>query len=326
MADLLKKKTFITVAAALVIVSAVLAFNSGKNSEQKDNVTDLNNGYSNASDGFSVSDNSGLGKEVLDLDENVADNRVTVPDKGDDSLTASGNDTLTVTDKNKNDSGKEGTSTENTGKDLNNSESGTDKEGGEDTKTDAKNTDAKGDNKDSNADENNKTGENSDDKDKDSKDNEDGKDTKQTSGISVESLVFNEETKIPWPVRGEIILPFSPDHAVYHSTLNQFKANPAVLIACEAGTPILAGVPGIVTAVYEDAWHGNMITIDVGEGYSFTYGQLDTIELEAGDILESGDLIGNVKEVTKYYANEGNHLYFQIKYEELSLDPEMFME
>ena len=46
----------------------------------------------------------------------------------------------------------------------------------------------------------------------------------EVSGVTVESLSFHLEDGIAWPVHGEIILPFSIDHAVYHKTLTTATA------------------------------------------------------------------------------------------------------
>lgn len=152
-----------------------------------------------------------------------------------------------------------------------------------------------------------------------------GTDTQPVSGITVESLSFQLEDGLTWPVHGNILLPFSTDHVVYHATLNQFKINPALLIECEPGTEILAPVRGIITEVVENPMTGWTVTMAVGDDYTLTYGQLEQGELAAGDVLEAGDTLGVVARVTKYYTMEGNHLYFQMKRGEEILDPTQYL-
>lgn len=149
--------------------------------------------------------------------------------------------------------------------------------------------------------------------------------TQEVSGVTVESLSFHLEDGISWPVHGEILLPFSPDHAVYHKTLNQFKVNPALLIGCEPGTQILVPVRGIITGITETPQTGVTITMAVGDDYFLVYGQMEKSDLEVGKVLEAGDTIGTVAKATKYYTLEGDHLYFQILHENESIDPMQYL-
>lgn len=148
----------------------------------------------------------------------------------------------------------------------------------------------------------------------------------EVSGVTVESLSFHLEDGIAWPVHGEIILPFSIDHAVYHKTLNQFKVNPALLISCEPGTQILAPVRGIITDITETPQTGVTITMAVGDDYFLVYGQMENSELAIGNVLEVGDTIGIVAKATKYYTLEGNHLYFQMLHEKEAVDPTQYLK
>lgn len=145
--------------------------------------------------------------------------------------------------------------------------------------------------------------------------------TKEVSGITVESLEFQIEDGLAWPVHGNVILPYSADHAIYHATLMQFKVNPAILIGCEEGTQVLAPTRGIITEVTETPQTGVTVTMAIGSDYSLVYGQLEKGKWAVGDILEPGDTIGTVAKVSRYYSVEGNNLYFQIRHGEETIDP-----
>ena len=48
-------------------------------------------------------------------------------------------------------------------------------------------------------------------------------------------LMFSEEDVLRWPVNGNVIIPYSMEQTVYFSTLDQYKYNPAIVIAGEVG-------------------------------------------------------------------------------------------
>mgnify|MGYP003305586767 CR=1 FL=1 len=65
--------------------------------------------------------------------------------------------------------------------------------------------------------------------------------------------------------------------------------------------------------LFEDAKIGQAVTVDIGNGYELTYGQLEDIMVLQGDVISAGDIIGKVAAPTKYYSVEGSNLYFSMK-------------
>lgn len=55
-------------------------------------------------------------------------------------------------------------------------------------------------------------------------------DPAEAVGVTPMQLSFYEDSKLAWPVEGNVILDFSMDATVYFSTLKQYKYNPAILI------------------------------------------------------------------------------------------------
>ena len=127
-----------------------------------------------------------------------------------------------------------------------------------------------------------------------------------------ETMSFSKEETLIWPVDGNVILNYSMDQTVYFATLDQYKYNPALVIAGETGEPILAAADGKVTALGNDARLGNTLTVDLGNGYQTIYGQLQEIRVQEGQMLNQGDVIGYIEDPTKYYTVEGPNLYFQL--------------
>ncbi len=64
-----------------------------------------------------------------------------------------------------------------------------------------------------------------------------------------------------------------------------------------------------------------MVTVDIGSGYTLTYGQLKDISVKEGQTIKEGDTIGKVAKPTKYYSEEGSNLYFQVMEKDKSVDP-----
>ena len=139
-------------------------------------------------------------------------------------------------------------------------------------------------------------------------------------------LDFNSEKTISWPVSGTVILPYSMETTVYFKTLDQYRCNPGMLISAGNGTTVKNAYLGKVTKVTSDNTYGNMVTIYLGNDYSVTYGQLDTIYVKEGDYVKAGESIGTIGNPTDSFTEEGSHLYFEMTQGETPVDPVLFME
>ncbi|QNM04726.1 M23 family metallopeptidase [Qiania dongpingensis] len=142
----------------------------------------------------------------------------------------------------------------------------------------------------------------------------------------VHSVSFGETDKLIWPVEGNVILDYSMDKTIYFPTLDQYKCNPAVLIQGAAGTQVKAAANAIVKAVGTNEELGNYVTLDLGNAYELTCGQLTELAVNPGDYVEAGAVIGNLAEPTKYYVVEGPNLYFQMTKDGAPIDPLDFVE
>ncbi|MCI8550891.1 MAG: peptidoglycan DD-metalloendopeptidase family protein [Lachnospiraceae bacterium] len=142
----------------------------------------------------------------------------------------------------------------------------------------------------------------------------------------VQAVSFQEENGLLWPVEGNVIMEYSMDKTVYFPTLDLYKCSPAVLIQGEAGMPVTAAANSIVKVVGTDAELGNYVTLDLGNGYELTYGQLTDPQVNPGDYLEAGAVVGTLAEPTKYYVVEGANLYFQMTKDGAPIDPLDFVD
>lgn len=136
-----------------------------------------------------------------------------------------------------------------------------------------------------------------------------------------EELKFSEEEALLWPVVGNVLINYSMDSPVYFSTLEQYKYSPAIVIQAKEGQNIMAAARGKVTKIEKTQELGNVITMDIGNGYEISYGQLTNIQIKEGDIVEKGAYIADVSSPTKFYSIEGDNVYFALRKEGKPINP-----
>ena len=130
-----------------------------------------------------------------------------------------------------------------------------------------------------------------------------------------------------YPLQGEVVLPYSIDHAIYDPTLEQYRTNASISISAEKGVAVKAAADGTVQKIAEDAEMGKTVTIAHGENWLTTYGQLaDTVKVKEGDKVTQGQTIGSVDSPTKYGTALGSHLEFAMEQNGEPKDPEKHLE
>ena len=132
---------------------------------------------------------------------------------------------------------------------------------------------------------------------------------------------FGASSKLIWPVEGNVLIGFDMDKTVYFPTLDLYKCSDAVYIQSDIGTPVYAGHACTVEEIGYDTEIGNNVTVELGNGYVVTYGQLRDVQIEKGSDLEEGELIGYVASPTKYFSIEGAHLYIKMMKDGKAVDP-----
>ena len=142
----------------------------------------------------------------------------------------------------------------------------------------------------------------------------------------VEDLHFPTEEGLLWPMDGNVIMNYSMDATIYHATLDQYKYNPAIIIAGDVNNKVYSVAKGKISDISQNEVTGTTVTVDLGDGYQAIYGQLKELNFDEGDYLESGHVIGYVSEPTKYYSVEGSNLYFELQKDGEPVDPIIFFE
>lgn len=148
----------------------------------------------------------------------------------------------------------------------------------------------------------------------------------QETASHSKDLHFSPEDGMIWPMEGDVILNYSMDSTVYFATLDQYKYNPAVIIAGEVNDKVYSVAKGQVTDISNNEVTGCTMTVDLGDGYQAIYGQLKEPNFAVGDYVESGHVLGFVAEPTKYFSVEGSNLYFALEKDGEAIDPVEFFE
>ena len=134
-------------------------------------------------------------------------------------------------------------------------------------------------------------------------------------------LDFNENSKLAIPFVGDIVLNYSADKSIYFPTLKQYKVNPAVMLGAAEGSSVTAGAEGLVKRIYDSPVTGKTVVMDLGNGYELSYGQLKNVVVSEGNYVKTGDALGEVASPTRYFSEEGAHLYMKLTKEGIPQNP-----
>ncbi|TAF54968.1 MAG: M23 family metallopeptidase [Oscillatoriales cyanobacterium] len=90
----------------------------------------------------------------------------------------------------------------------------------------------------------------------------------------------------------------------------------------EYGAPILATAPGTVIEAGYNGGYGNQITLQHAHGYQTLYAHLSEIEVEVGDRVERGEIIGALGNTGR---STGPHLHYEVHLDRQPLNPQNFL-
>ncbi len=156
---------------------------------------------------------------------------------------------------------------------------------------------------------------------------EDGEMAEASTGdIIAEGFSESNLLSLKWPVEGDVILEFSMDSSIYFPTLAQYQYNPAMIIGTSEGTEVFTAAAGTVIDVGKSNEYGHYVTMDIGDGFEITYGQLFDVSTEVGETLDAGERIAMVAYPTRSYIEEGENLYLKLTQDDVPVDPALYLE
>ena len=90
----------------------------------------------------------------------------------------------------------------------------------------------------------------------------------------------------------------------------------------ERGDSVAAPANGIVTKSGWQGGYGNMIEIDHGNGLTTRYGHLSKIDVQVGDNINRGQIIGLVGSTGR---STGPHLHYELRVNDKPINPRRFL-
>lgn len=114
---------------------------------------------------------------------------------------------------------------------------------------------------------------------------------------------------------------YAMDTLVFSQTNNQWECHDGIDYFAAAGTSVTAVYGGTVESVNSDALHGNVVTVNHGDGLVTVYANLGEVSVKAGDSLDKGEVIGTVGNSGLVEIADGDHLHFETILNGENVDP-----
>jgi murein DD-endopeptidase MepM/ murein hydrolase activator NlpD len=123
------------------------------------------------------------------------------------------------------------------------------------------------------------------------------------------------------PVFGEIDMS-SP----FGMRMDPFVKGPAIHSGVDmrgdTGDPVRATATGTVTVAGSNGGYGKMVEIDHGNGLATRYGHLSAIDVNVGQIVRIGQIIGKIGSTGR---STGPHLHYETRVNGEAVDPQKFL-
>ena len=124
-----------------------------------------------------------------------------------------------------------------------------------------------------------------------------------------------------WPVQGRVSGRFG-NQRIYNGTPK--APHSGMDIAAGQGTPVRAPAAGVVSFVASDLYlTGGTLVLDHGHGVSSNFLHLSRIDVQIGDAVKQGDVIGTVGATGRA---TGPHLHWGMNWFDVRIDPLLVLE
>lgn len=144
----------------------------------------------------------------------------------------------------------------------------------------------------------------------------DNQEVQRIQNIQNENINNKNFGKILWPVKsGRITSKFGNRN---HPVLKSVKFHRGVDIAVSLGTPVYAGIKGIVTFAGKRGNYGNLVEIEGSDGIKVRYAHLSKIDVVTGQKVLDGE---KVAETGNTGMSTGPHLHYEIIVDDSPVNP-----
>jgi len=123
------------------------------------------------------------------------------------------------------------------------------------------------------------------------------------------------------PLSGETIKEFSIDELVYFEAIGEWRTHNGVDIKPKETLLIESAFEGTVEKVNISEITGTEIIIDHGNNIKTLYSNLSSAKVKAGDVVEKGQVIGNIGKVDSIESADGPHLHFELMVDGKNVNP-----
>lgn len=131
-----------------------------------------------------------------------------------------------------------------------------------------------------------------------------------------------ENVKAPLADMGEIVGAFSGGELIKSITTGSWQTHNGVDIAAEVGAEVYAISGGEIMEINNDSVWGVTVLLDHHNGFTTRYcGLSNGLEVQCGDIMVSGDLIGTVGNTADIESAVAPHLHMEVMHNGNYIDP-----
>lgn len=129
------------------------------------------------------------------------------------------------------------------------------------------------------------------------------------------------------PMNGaQVIKDYSGSELQYNDTLKQWEIHKAIDFQAGEDKNVYAVSNGTVSNIYTNYLEGTVIEITHGDGLVSVYKSLDkVVQVNIGDSVSAGQVIGSVAESMAQELNSGNHLHFELLLNGKKVDPNNYL-
>lgn len=156
--------------------------------------------------------------------------------------------------------------------------------------------------------------------------------TNETQENAVKPTETKKEEKVAdptfaKPVEGEISVEFAKDTLIYSNTLKEWVTHMGIDIKADKATVVKAAAEGTVKSIKNDPRYGITVVVEHVNGFKTIYSNLLTAEfVSEGESVKKGQTLGTVGNTATFEIVDASHLHFEIKKNDINLDPTLYIK